>query len=483
MLLELITDEVIARQTPEAQGIIRALLAELDARDQRWAARVETLTARVAELEAQVAVLKRTPQNSSLPPSTQHPHDKPLPAKPKSGRKRGGQPGHPKHERTLLPPAKCDDIIPLMPTNCRRCGVLLKGTDPEPRRHQVWEIPLPQPIVTEYQLHRLICTCGCSTSATLPEEVPEHTSGPRLTAMAALLMGLFRQSKSRAALALKECFGVPCCPALMVKLQQRATEALAPCYAQLKSALPSTLAASCDETPTKEGPHKAWLWTAAAQLYTVFWISLTRAATAIESVLGTDYRGVVSADRYGGYNAFKKRQVCWAHLKRDFQALIDGGKEGAVIGQRLLTHLRQVFVHWHDYRGGKITRHSMAGRIRFRVQNDLWETLEDGMRSPHARTQALCGNLFNRWDQLWMFLTHAGVEPTNNRAEQVLRHAVIWRKLSFGTQSAAGSRFVETLLTVIETCRQQNRDVLDFLTTTLEAQNHHHPTPSLLPAE
>ena len=130
MLLELITDEVIARQTPEAQGIIRALLAELDARDQRWTARVETLTARVA-------VLKRTPQNSSLPPSTQHPHDKPLPPKPKSGRQRGGWPGHPKHERTLLPPAECDEIIPLMPTNCRRCGVLLKGTDPEAGRHQV----------------------------------------------------------------------------------------------------------------------------------------------------------------------------------------------------------------------------------------------------------------------------------------------------------------------------------------------------------
>ena len=134
MLLELITDEVIARQTPEAQGIIRALLAELEVRDQRWTARVETLTARVAELEAQVAVLKRTPQNSSLPPSTQHPHDKPPPAKPKSGRQRGGQPGHPKHERTLLPTAECDELIPLMPTNCRRCGVILQGTDPEPRR-------------------------------------------------------------------------------------------------------------------------------------------------------------------------------------------------------------------------------------------------------------------------------------------------------------------------------------------------------------
>lgn len=479
MSLDQITDEVIARQPPEAQGIIRALLEKLaDA-----LARIETMTVRMADLEAEVAALKRTPQNSSVPPSTQHPHDKPPPAKTKSGRPRGGQPGHPKRERTLRPSAECDAVVPVLPTSCRRCGSALQGTDPEPRRHQVWEIPLPQPIVTEYQLHRLTCPCGCSTSAALPEGVPEHTSGPRLTAMAALLMALFRQSKSRAAHALTTCFGVPACPALMVKLQVRATDALTSCYQDLKAALPSTLAANCDETPTKEGPHKAWLWVAAAQLFTVFWISLTRAATAIEGVLGTDYRGVVSADRYGGYNSFKQRQVCWAHLKRDFQALVDGGGDGAAIGERLLAQLRQVFDHWHAYRGGSITRRSMAALIRHRVHNDLWETLEDGMQSPHARSSALCTNLFNRWDQLWMFLTHAGVEPTNNRAEQVLRHAVIWRKLSFGTQSAAGSRFVETLLTIIETCRQQKRDVLDVLTTALEAQNHHTQGPSLLPAK
>ncbi|RLS42947.1 MAG: hypothetical protein DWH81_03435 [Planctomycetota bacterium] len=211
MSLDQITDEVIARQAPEAQSIIRLLLAELAAREER-------LMARIADLEAQVAALKRTPQNSSLPPSTQHPHDKPPPTKTKSARKRGGQSGHPKHERTLRPSIECDAVVPVLPTNCRRCGSQLKGTDPEPRRHQVWEIPLPTPIVTEYQLHRLTCTCGCSTSAAIPDGVPEHTSGPRLTAMAALLMALFRQSKSRAALALTTRFGVPACPALMVKL-------------------------------------------------------------------------------------------------------------------------------------------------------------------------------------------------------------------------------------------------------------------------
>ena len=146
MSLDLITDEIIARQTPEAQGIIRALMEKLaDAM-----ARIETMTVRMADLEAEVAALKRTPQNSSLPPSTQHPHDKPPPAKTKSARQRGGQPGHPKQERKLRPSAECDAVVPVLPTSCRRCGSLLKGTEPEPRRHQVWEIPLPQPTVTEY---------------------------------------------------------------------------------------------------------------------------------------------------------------------------------------------------------------------------------------------------------------------------------------------------------------------------------------------
>ena len=174
MLLELITDEVVARQATEAEGIIRALMEKLaDAM-----ARIETMTARIADIESQVAALKRTPQNSSLPPSTQHPHDKPVVAKTKSGRQRGGQFGHPKQERTLRPSAECDAFVLLRPTSCRRCGERLQGTDPEPRRHQVWEIPLPQPIVTESQLHRLKCTCDGSTSAALPEGVPPTSPSP-----------------------------------------------------------------------------------------------------------------------------------------------------------------------------------------------------------------------------------------------------------------------------------------------------------------
>ena len=461
-----VTEELIARQPPEAQAIIRILLARIDA------------------LEARLAAVTKTPQNSSLPPSTQHPHAKSSSsdssAAASSKRKRGGQPGHVRHERTLIPIEQCDEVVVLKPKRCRSCGERLSGDDLQPWRHQVWEVPQPRPTVIEYQRHRLTCGCGQTTCADLPEGVPEHTSGPRLVALASLLMAACRQSKSRTAWVLTTLFGVPACAGLVVKLQRRATEALTPCYEELTATLPTAKVVACDETAMKEGRHKSWLWVAATAAYPVFAIRLTRAATVIEGLLGKNFRGIIGTDRYGGYNVFNlRRQLCWAHLKRDFQALIDAGGEPRLIGDRLMKHLHEVFHHWHRYREGKIQRATMQRNI-LTIYYPLWETLEDGQRSSHAPTAALCRDLFQRFDQLWLFRDHAGVEPTNNRAERSLRHAVIWRKLSHGTQSASGSRFVETLLSVIETCRQQQRDVFDFLTAATEAKQSNKPAPRLL---
>jgi transposase len=324
----LVTEEIIARQTPEAQAIIRALLAEIAA-----------LKARIEELKRRGK--GKTPQNSSLPPSTQHPHNRPQPRRRKSKKKRGGQPGHEKHERPLIPTDQCEEAVPLKPTECRRCGAKLSGSDPEPLRHQVWEVPEIKAHVTEYQRHRLTCPCcGETTCAELPPGVPQGQSGPHWMAFVALLMAYYRQSKRRTAEFLGMLLGQPCCPSLTVKIQNQVTAALRPSYEEAAAALPAEPQLKIDETGTKEEDGKAWLWT---------------------------------------------------------------------------------------------------------------------------------------------FLRHEGVEPTNNAGERSLRHAVIWRKLSFGTQSAAGSRFVETMLTVIETCRQQRRNVFAFVANAIEAHLAHQPAPSLLP--
>lgn len=229
---------------------------------------VEALLGRIDELEAR---LKQTPHNSSLPPSTQHPHAKPPAAKAKSNKKPGGQPGHPKHERTLIPTADCTEVVTLQPSACRRCGTALAGTDPAPLRHQVWELPEIRPLVTEYQQHRLTCPgCGETTCAELPVGVPSGQSGPRRIAFTATLMALFRQSKRRTALFVSSVLNIPCCPALTVKHQHLATQALRPGYDELVQALPAQSRLNGDESPTKEGPTKAWLWTFVAQTFTVF---------------------------------------------------------------------------------------------------------------------------------------------------------------------------------------------------------------------
>lgn len=466
-----ITEELIARQPPEAQAIIRLLLGQ-----------IAKLTARVAELESR---LGRTPQNSSLPPSSQHPHAKPAKSpggKRKSKKRRGGQAGHEKHQRPLIPAEDCDEVRDLKPTACRRCGEALRGRDPAPLRHQVWELPELQPHVTEYRRHRLACRgCGTSTCAELPAGIPPGTAGPRLVALAALLMASFRQSKRRTALFLEQILGQPCSPGWVVTLQNQATAAVRGAYDELATALPREPTLGIDETPTQEGVDKAWLWTYVARRFTLFAIRDSREATGVSERLDAQFAGVVTCDRARMYLRLPKLQWCWAHLKRDFQALIDSGdKRAQRLGWDLGAATRKLFAHWAEFHAETISRVALQRRMG-PVRRRIERLLKRGAASGCKRFAGMCQELHQHRDRLWRFLTHDGVEPTNNASERALRHAVIWRKLSFGTQSAAGSRFVETMLTVVETCRQQQRSVFHYLVQAIQAKRAGRKAPSLLP--
>jgi transposase len=466
-----ITEELIARQTPEARTIIRLLLAQ-----------IAKLSARVEELEAR---LGKTPQNSSLPPSSPHPHAKPAaktPSAKKSKKKRGGQAGHKKHERPLIPTDQCAAVETRKPTECRRCGTKLRGSDPDPLRHQVWELPELTPHVTEYQRHRLSCgCCGETTCGELPAGVSTGTAGPRLVALVALLMGCYRQSKRRTALFLEQILGQPCSPGWVVKLQNQATAAVRPAYDELVAALPAEPVLSMDETPTKEINGKAWLWTAVAQRFTTFAVRPSRAGTAVSEWLGDEFPGVVTCDRARMYLALPRLQWCWAHLKRDFQALVDSGdKRARRLGWDLGAATRRLFEHWGEFRAGAISRFALVRRMG-PVRKRIEQLLKRGAASGQRLFAGMCRELAANQERLWAFLKHDGVEPTNNASERALRHAVIWRKLSFGTQSAAGSRFVETMLAVVETCRQQRRNVFAYLVQAVEARFAGRNPPSLLP--
>lgn len=445
---------------------------------------VQWLTARVAALEAEVADLKarlnKDSTNSSVPPSAAHPHAKPVPPKAKSKRRRGGQPGHAKHERALIPAADCQAVVPCVPTGCRRCGRTLRGVDPQPLRHQVWELPEIRPVVTEYQQHRLACGCGCSTCGELPAGVPSGQAGPRLVAFSGLLMACFRQSKRRAAQFLGMILNQPASPAWMVLLQIRCAEAVRPGYDDLAARLPGQGVLNVDESPTREGTAKAWVWTFVADTFTLFACRTSRGAEVLDDLLGAAFAGVVHCDRAKMYWRFGRLQWCWAHLKRDFQALIDAPcRTRKRLGHALMRQTEAVFGLWKRVRDGTLSRRTFRLRmtpIRQRVGALLLSGYFDG------RTRSFCKELWKHREHLWTFVDVVGVEPTNNAAERALRHAVIWRKLSFGTQSAAGSRFVERMLTVIETCRRHGRNAFAWLTAAVRARFRGEAAPPLLAA-
>jgi transposase len=453
----------------------------------RWQAeRIAALTdqlallgKRVAQLEAQLGKPAASPANSSLPPSSTHPHDKPASAKPPSPRKRGGQPGHLKHERPLIPSGQCDEVVPLVPAACRRCGRALAGIDPQPLRHQVWELPAIRPAVVEYQRHRLVCACGTSTCGALPPGVPTGQAGPRLIAFAGLLMACFRQSKRRSAHFLSLVLGQPASPAWLVSLQGRAAAAVGPAYDELAAALPGQAVLNCDESPTKEGTSKAWVWTFVAAGFTLFACRTSRARAVVTGLLGEAFAGIVGCDRARMYWTLGRRQWCWAHLKRDFQALIDSPcRTARRLGHDLMRPTKEMFALWQKVRDGTLTHRAFRRRMRpIRARVDA--LLLRGYFEP--RLYEVCRELVEHKACLWTFVDVAGIEPTNNAAEQALRQAVIWRKLSFGTQSASGSRFVERLLTVVETCRRQNRDAYAWLTAAVHAHLNGQTAPSLLP--
>jgi transposase len=440
------------------------------------AAVVAGLEARIADLEARRG---QTSANSSLPPSANPPHAKPAPPRTPSGKRRGGQPGHPRAERPTLPP---DVVVPLKPARCRRCTHPLAGDDPAPLVHQVFEIPEIQPHVTEYRRHRLACPgCGAVTRGELPADA-EGGYGPRVQAIGALLVGGHRLGKRAVAQVLGDLFGLPISPAAVCDLQAKTAAALAPVHAAALIAT-RTGPANVDETGWAEGGTRAWLWVAVTATVTAFVIRLSRSRAAFHDLAGPT-PAVLTTDRYAVYDHLPgdRRQVCWAHLRRDFQAMVDRANGGSGVGADLLLHADILFTQWHRVRDGTLTRRGFRQTYLGWLRAEVRSLLARGAASSCPKTAAACREVLAVEPSLWTFARVAGVEPTNNAAERAVRHAVCWRKTSYGTDSEAGSRFVERVLTVVATCRQQGRDVLGFLVDAVQAARTGTAAPSLVPA-
>jgi transposase len=464
-------------RTPPA---IRAYIEMLEGQGKTLTSMGHTLQEQVRTLEER---LKQTSRNSSRPPSSD-PLQHQRPRRPQGKRRRGGQPGHPGHTRTLVSVEEVDEVVVLKPEQCSGCHAPLSGDDASPFRHQVIEIPPIKPVITEYQWHQLTCPeCGETTRAPWPNGVPSGTYGPRVHATVALCIGSYRLSKRTTGQVMDDLFGVPMSVGTISQSEKATTEVVAKPVEEARAYVQEQAVAHLDETSWRQGDKRAWLWVAVTSLVTVFVVRLSRGGQVARELLGEGFSGILVTDRSSAYNWYsvRWRQVCWAHLLRDFEAIRGRGGASEEIGEALLVKAHQMFRWWHRVCEGTLKRSTFRAYMS-PLRREVERLLEAGSRCGVSTTEGMCHEILKRREALWTFVQVEGVEPTNNAAERAIRPGVQRRKISFGTQSEAGSRFVESMMTVVGTLKQHKRDILAYLTAAHEAALRGEAAPSLLPA-
>ncbi len=471
-----------------------AITAPAGITDDEWAATppavrtlVQELLAQIKQLEERVRAVeeraRHTSRTTSRPPSSDPPSMPPRPLRRSTGRPSGGQVGHEGHGRPLLPPEQVTRIVEVKPQACEQCGQALGGDDPHPARHQVAEVPPVTPEVTEYRQHCLTCAgCGTQTRAPWPAEMAPGGFGPRVQATVAYLTGRLGVSQRDVAELLETLYGLEISLGSITALEQTVSAAVADPVAAAQAYVQVQPVVNMDETGWHEATQRRWLWTAVTPLVTVFAVLTTRGRAGAQALVGPTYGGIVGSDRWSAYTwvAPARRQLCWAHLQRDFAAFVERGGPSAQIGQALLEVSDQMFTLWYRVREGTLSPAAFT-QLMPPLQTRVQALLHVGTVVDHSTTRKTCANILKLETALWTFVTTPGVEPTNNAAERALRRAVVWRRRSFGTQSPEGSRFAAHLLTVVTTLRQQHRAVLDYLTAACAAALTGAPAPSLLP--
>lgn len=442
---------------------------------------IAQLSARVADLEAR---LNQHSQNSSKPPSSDPPSAPPRPERVPRGRKPGGQVGHPRHERPTPEPDQITDVQHYYPDVCLACGgdVSTRRQDACAIQTQyVWELPLVQPQITAHHYHTVSCLgCGALATAARPADVPPGGFGARAVAVVGMLHGRYRISHRDVVHLLADLFQLPISLGSVVTLQTTVSTALAPVYADIQTQVQATAVVNVDETGWKEAGQRCWLWTAVGAVATLFRVARSRGTQVLHALIGADYGGIVGSDRGRAYlqQPPKRHQLCWAHLIRNFLALTERRGPVALWAADWLALSALVFRLWHIHQGGGIDRAHLQAALE-PIQASMHALLVAGSRRWDAG-EAISHELLAHWDALWTFARVAGVQPTNNVAEQALRPAVLWRKGCFGAQSAEGNRFVERILSVSATCAQQHVHLLTFLTAAVEASWRGQPAPKLV---
>jgi transposase len=338
-------------------------------------------------------------------------------------------------------------------------------------------------VVTEYRRHCLWCVaCGARTHAAWPATMPTGSFGPRVQATVGYLTGRIGASQREVQDIFATLYQTEVSVGGIGALEQAVSAALAAPVVEMQTYVQRQPVRNADETSWREKRQRRWLWISVTPLVTIFRLLKTRGAAGAKEMLGEVVWGIIGTDHYAGYHWIdpRQRQLCWAHLKREFVAWSERTGETVRIGLALLAVEKQLFALWYRVRDGTLAwADFQVAMLPLMVR--VSTLLQEGAVGADPKAQGTCRNLLKREAALWTFVWEPGVEPTNNTAERPLRRAVLWRRRSFGTQSEAGSQFVERILTAVTTLRQQRRDVVDYLTAACTAAICKSPAPSLLP--
>jgi len=454
-------------------------------RCQELQARLDQLQDRLSQVEEQLAQARKDSSTSSKPPSSDI--VKPAKAPPANGRakrQRGGQPGHPRHQRLDFPP-EAVTVHPHRLDHCPDCGQALQDADTAPRVIQQIEV-IEQPVrIEEHQGLASWCPhCQKIHYAPLPDTVEAGgLFGPRLTALVAFLKGVCHASFSTIRKFLRDVAQVTVSRGHLAKIIAKVSAALATTHTQLEEALTRQGYLNVDETGHKDNGERFWTWCFRAEDFTVFHIDASRGSGVLLDLLGADFQGVLGCDYFSAYRKYMREcgivvQFCLAHLIRDVKFLLTlPDPQEQAYGQRLRESLRELFrlIHQREQWSDVIFSTALAA-ARDRILRQATEEVPAGT---HA--QNLAKRFRKHGAAYFRFVTTPGIEPTNNLAEQAIRFVVIDRHITQGTRSQTGRQWCERIWTVIASCAQQGRSVWDFLCTAVQAHFTGKAAPSLLP--
>jgi transposase len=477
--------EAIYEQGRDA--VVEVLLA-LSAQNERLTAQVEALSTRVARQEERIAQLERTgrrsSRNSSEPPSQDPPGSGPRRGKDPSGRKPGGQPGHEGKGRPLLATWAVDEFVDHWPSVCG-CGHEFGEHERvgvgDPARHQVEDLPVMATVITEHRCQRLRCPdCGRRSRGKLPAGVGASAFGPRFHAAVAVLCTRNRISRRDVVELCEQLFGARISSGTVDAILGRVADALQDPYADLLERVRASEHLNMDETGWRTAGSRRALWGAFTERHAILQIAPDRHEDHAKALLA-DTTAIVTSDRWWAYAhlPLRRRQICWAHLQRDFTAHAEGLAAEKAFGELGLKICEDLFWAWEVFQHTG-DRHDLRLAVRA-LRRELKPILRtySGKTPRYKYTRGMARNLLKAWTALWTFESVSGVQPTNNHAERALRSAVIYRKLSLGSQSDGGERRIERLLSAHTTCRLQRRSMHAYLIDILRAHTRGDPVPLL----